>query len=97
MPSQVPEFNPCLSNVSLSISYHSCGELDKIMFTPPFKSTQILQIQNEERLTTHQSKDHPQRSLPNPDWPSDHVSICADLYIETEADKPQTQQPYNIL
>jgi len=66
--------------------YHSCGELDKIMYSRPFKVNQILQIQDEERLVETRMETHPIRSMPNKDWPSDHVSIVADFFLDNHPD-----------
>merc|ERR1719158_1139608 len=57
--------------------YHSCGELDFIMTSG--RVCGFAEIQNEERLTSVRLKTHPKRSLPNPFWPSDHVSLVCDI------------------
>merc|ERR1712194_960914 len=62
-------------------AFHTCGEIDKIYYSGPFKRARILQIQDEERLSANPMFSHPKRSMPHSDWPSDHVSLCADFYI----------------
>jgi len=57
--------------------YHSCGELDLILTSGQVKG--FAQIQDEERLTPERLHAHPSRSLPNSEWPSDHVSLIADI------------------
>lgn len=57
--------------------YHSCGELDLILTSGSVKG--FAQIQEEERLTPERLHSHPARSLPNSEWPSDHVSLIADI------------------
>eukprot|EP00392_Amoebophrya_sp_AT5.2_P013095 g13206.t1 len=93
MANQEPEITTAHND-----TYHSCGELDKILFSPPFRVSQILQIFEEERLTRCQYNTHPLRSMPNPDWPSDHVSLVADLYIPTQEElnaPPQHHQMHH--
>ncbi|CAD7957133.1 unnamed protein product [Amoebophrya sp. A120] len=74
-------------------TYHSCGELDKILFTRPFAVAQVLQIFDEERLSCEQWNTHPTRSMPNADWPSDHISLVADLFL-MDADMERTADQY---
>jgi len=62
--------------------YHWCGELDFLLYYErSMAPCGVVQIQKEERLVAERSKSHPAASLPNPHWPSDHVSLVADFRI----------------
>eukprot|EP00929_Paragymnodinium_shiwhaense_P020642 TRINITY_DN13691_c0_g1_i1.p1 TRINITY_DN13691_c0_g1~~TRINITY_DN13691_c0_g1_i1.p1 ORF type:complete len:576 (+),score=133.71 TRINITY_DN13691_c0_g1_i1:81-1808(+) len=62
--------------------YHWCGELDFIFYTEATAAVRgIVQVQAEERLVAKRLSSHPSRSLPHPDWPSDHVSLIADFEL----------------
>eukprot|EP00928_Gymnodinium_smaydae_P040290 TRINITY_DN27341_c0_g1_i1.p1 TRINITY_DN27341_c0_g1~~TRINITY_DN27341_c0_g1_i1.p1 ORF type:complete len:523 (-),score=35.62 TRINITY_DN27341_c0_g1_i1:88-1548(-) len=58
--------------------YHWSGELDMILYRG-VSPTGLAQIPQEERLVPYRSKEHPERSLPHPGWPSDHISLVADF------------------
>lgn len=60
--------------------YHWSGELDFIWFSESGgRCRHVAQIQCEERLVAERSSHHPTESLPNPHWPSDHVSLVAEF------------------
>lgn len=62
--------------------YHNSGELDFIWYTcASITPRGVAQIQREERLVTERRASHPRESLPNPHWPSDHISLVADLEL----------------
>jgi len=63
--------------------YHWCGELDFVWYvvdeSAKWRACGVAQIPAKERLCTTRTFSHPTESLPNVDWPSDHISLIVDF------------------
>lgn len=61
--------------------YHWGGELDMILCKGA-EVHSVLQLPSHQRLLPGvRSQEHPHFSLPMPGWPSDHMSLAADLWL----------------
>merc|ERR1711998_784234 len=73
--------------------YHTCGELDKILVSKPWRVSGFAQIFKEERLISEQRDDHPERSMPNTNWPSDHISLVANIVFDPKKEAKVVVSP----